>query len=330
VTGNGAQGVFVGGGTNNTIQGNRIGTNPTGTAAVPNQFGGIYLGSQPSSSTVSGNVISGNVISGNASNGIYLDTGATGTAIANNKIGTNEAATAPLGNAGNGITLSGSTSTTIGGTTASMGNVISANTGSGIFGTSSGLITIQGNWIGTNPALAAGLGNAYGINLHASDGLVGGIAAGAQNVISYNGIGVQVDSAGDAIVSNSIFGNQSAGILLTGGALGLINPPDISSVEDEITQTTATGTVTVPIPGTYTLYLQFFANATCEHPPVGEGRTLLTTFTVVTDNFGVGSFVAVLPAGLVGSEITATTSTSLGYPTGTSSGFSDCKNVTPF
>src|SRR5205085_5405634 len=84
------------GATRNAVQGNFIGTDPTGMVRVAN--GGIGV------DVVSGanNVIGGagaarNVISGNQT-GMQIRTGATGTLVQNNYIGVNAAGTAALPN----------------------------------------------------------------------------------------------------------------------------------------------------------------------------------------------------------------------------------------
>src|SRR5262249_58506609 len=81
----------------------------------------------------------------------------------------------------------------IGGATAAARNVISGN-GRGVsleFGASSN--TIQGNYIGLNAAGTAKLANnGAGVQLDATNNLIGGAVAGAGNVISgnaSNGIG---------------------------------------------------------------------------------------------------------------------------------------------
>src|SRR5207253_6525853 len=54
--------------TGNLIQGNKIGTNLAGTAALPNASHGIVL-----NETASGNTIDRNLISGNVGDGVFLD-----------------------------------------------------------------------------------------------------------------------------------------------------------------------------------------------------------------------------------------------------------------
>lgn len=96
----------------NVIQGNRIGTDITGTKALGNgadgifdidEFGNMIGGSEPGA---------GNIISSNTGNGIFLaDVDANENLIQGNRIGTDPTGTLPLGNGGNGILLETSVNT---------------------------------------------------------------------------------------------------------------------------------------------------------------------------------------------------------------------------
>ena len=83
-----------------TISGNYIGTDPTGTRAVPNGRG-IYVGPE-SSDFFAAAWISENVISGNRYSGIWVANGQY-TKIFRNRIGLNAALTAGLGNGSSGV-----------------------------------------------------------------------------------------------------------------------------------------------------------------------------------------------------------------------------------
>jgi parallel beta-helix repeat protein/predicted outer membrane repeat protein len=188
--------------TGTVIQGNRIGTDPTGNTAVPNANGGVVIAISGGGNLVGGSAPgAGNLISGNLGDGVLLgSTAGSGNVIQGNLIGTNAAGTAALGNQGNGIDVLGGDATLIGGPSPGQGNVISGNAADGIFDNSPGSLTIQGNLIGTNAAGAA-LGNQQnGIELLDGAGtVIGGASPGQGNVIS---------------------GNFAAGVLLVGGATG--------------------------------------------------------------------------------------------------------------
>src|SRR5947207_4850793 len=112
-----------------TIQGNYIGTNAAGTAAVAGSIIGVETEgglAGPGSNIIGGTTAAArNVISGNTSAGINLQENTiTGNLIQGNYIGTNAAGTAAIGN-GTGINLLRASDNTIGGTVAGAGNVIS-------------------------------------------------------------------------------------------------------------------------------------------------------------------------------------------------------------
>jgi parallel beta-helix repeat protein len=127
ISGNSDTGIHVSVGGGCTIQGNKIGTNPAGTDAVPNQYG-IALSSAPMVH-IGGdyNAGEGNLISGNQLDGISLGT-SVGTVVKGNTIGTDPAALQPLGNGGAGVYLDqNSTDAVIGGLASGDGNVIAWN-----------------------------------------------------------------------------------------------------------------------------------------------------------------------------------------------------------
>ena len=131
VSGNTSQGLDLHGCSNCAIQGNFIGTNAIGTAALANGSAGVSLDGGGGTTTVSGNVISGNL-----GNGIELHETPNVT-FQGNRIGT-KVGGAALGNGGDGVLLSGGCcggveSSRIGSATdAAAANVIAYNTGVGI------------------------------------------------------------------------------------------------------------------------------------------------------------------------------------------------------
>jgi hypothetical protein len=117
----------------NTVQGNFIGTNASGTAAIPNQNGLRIAGA---SNNIVGGTTAGaaNVISGNEQDGIDLAGPTTmNNVIRGNFIGVLTDGTSPLANGYSGIDLSyGASSNQIGGRTPGAGNVIAHNAGRAI------------------------------------------------------------------------------------------------------------------------------------------------------------------------------------------------------
>ncbi len=134
------------------IEGNFIGTDVTGTLAVPNSGHGIVL-------LASGHRIggagpgAGNLISGNAGHGILLQ-GATDSEIYGNRIGTDVTGTAPLPNAASGINSQFGfvipADNTIGGFNPGEGNVIAFNGSAGIALTNTVRTSIRRNRIFRN------------------------------------------------------------------------------------------------------------------------------------------------------------------------------------
>ena len=137
--------------TKNLVEGDYVGTNAAGTAALGNnEVGfGVYI-QNATGNTVGGTVAgSGNVISGNTASGVDLGI-SSANVIEGNFIGTDHTGEKPLGNAGSGVYALQSSANTIGGTTAAARNVISANGGSGVELYSSSNNLVEGDYIGTD------------------------------------------------------------------------------------------------------------------------------------------------------------------------------------
>jgi hypothetical protein len=209
------------GSNNNTIQGNYIGVAANGTTARQNQRGISLTNS-------SNNLIGGttaatrNVISGNAATGIEINSGGAANIVQGNFIGTNAAGTEALPNPG-GVSISGeeTAGNVIGGTAAGARNLISGNQ-FGISTTGTGT-TIQGNLIGTDVTGTKKIPNSTGIQAIGTNILIGGLTAGARNIISGNSSqGVFVRGAGSKVQGNYIgtditgtlpLGNFSSGVI---------------------------------------------------------------------------------------------------------------------
>ena len=208
----------------NHVEGCFLGTNVTGTIAVPNGVGIVLT------SGVAGNVIGGsaaaarNLISGNTT-GIQ-STGGGATTIQGNFIGTSITGNSPIPNA-RGIGLTSTTGFVIGGANPGEGNVISGNTGEGVFVINGSGCKIQGNRIGTNVAGTEQLSNQWGVYAAVHTGLLvgGDFDAGEGNLISGNQMdGVYIGTDGAVVTGNTIgtdpgatepLGNGRAGIYLS-------------------------------------------------------------------------------------------------------------------
>ncbi len=218
------------------VRGNMIGTNASGSEAMGNGDDGVVV--RASAGVLIGGTTSedGNLVSGNGGHGISVvgdcdvegDGASTGTLIRNNGIGISgegaEAIVFP--NAEDGVFIGSCTeSTTVGGT-ASEGNVISGNGGNGVQ-TDGDLDLITGNFIGTDAADTAGLGNGAGVVVTGDSITIGGPGAG--NVISGNtgtGIDVSDDSLGTLVQSNRIGTNGAGTAPLANGGHGMFVSQD--------------------------------------------------------------------------------------------------------
>ncbi len=209
ISGNTSEGIHLGA-TDNLIEGNQIGTDLSGTHAMPNQTGIILVAAD---NTVGGvDPGAGNLIAGNMGAGVRIDDGASDTVIQGNQIGTDRAGTHALGNA-TGVEVAFGGNNRIGGTTAAAANVISGNQGTGIVINTSGN-WVQGNRIGTTAAGTAAVPNLIGVLVTAAANTIGGTTAGAGNLISGNTMyGIQIttpSAAGNAVQGNTI-GTDLAG-----------------------------------------------------------------------------------------------------------------------
>ena len=207
ISGNGHFGVYItdSGTQNNMIAGNAIGTNASGTAALPNSAGGVEIIGGATSNTIGGTTFAvRNLISGNTGNGVTIsDPGTTGNLVAANYVGVDTTGGVALGNHLGGVRIqNGASSNTIGGTELTSRNVISGNSSDGVLitgvGTSSNLI--EGNSIGADFAGVNPLGNgSNGVQIlsGATSNIVGGPTGGALNLIEFNqDNGVRIADAG--------------------------------------------------------------------------------------------------------------------------------------
>ena len=215
------------------IEGNFLGTDPTGTIARGGGRGVRIMSTGTTPNTVGGNTRAArNVIAGNALHGVELE-GADGTLVTGNFIGTTKSGTAALGNGATGVQLDPTVGARIGGSGAASRNVISGNPYGILLEGADGNF-VEGNYIGTNALGTGNLGNdAGGVAIFGGAGnTVGGAIAGAGNVIANNGDGVEIHNGGataNVVQGNviglnagggAVFGNDRFGVWVTNGADG--------------------------------------------------------------------------------------------------------------
>jgi probable HAF family extracellular repeat protein len=304
ISGNHRDGVFISVSSNNVVEGNHIGTDVSGTAALPNGSG-IFIQGYLFNNLIGGTAPgAGNLISGNLQDGVGID-GGTGNRVQGNLIGTDATGTTALPNRYGIELFSGSWASIIGGSDAGAGNVIAGNRLDGV-GIYSDDNVLQGDFIGTDVSGRLALGNgrngvairafAYGFN----NNVFGG---SAPNVIAYNGRdGVLVDrGTGNAIQENRIFANGHLGIELRHHGNQDQAAPALTSATVGGSTLAVVGTLT-SVPDT-TFTLEFFANT---DTGAGEGEVFLGSLIVTTDAQGQATFTANLAAINPGEFVTAT------------------------
>ncbi|MDR3634724.1 MAG: Ig-like domain repeat protein [Isosphaeraceae bacterium] len=225
-------GVLIDGASDSAVAGNFIGTDVTGTVALPGNAGprpsdtiGVaIIGSMLTmhDNTIGGNTAgAGNVIAGNGKQGILIGAASFtpfDSVIDGNRIGTDASGEKALPNAV-GIEVD-SSDTTIGGTTAAARNIISSNVGDSItaplIGARGNLaitgLLIEGNYIGTDADGQNSLPNQDGIDLEdVQNSTIGGTTQGAGNLISGNagdGVAIIANPNQPAVMFNWIAGNR--------------------------------------------------------------------------------------------------------------------------
>jgi len=238
ISGNKGVGITIRGSAN-LVQGNYIGTDASGTVAIPNGMEGIWIAPGARDNIIGGrSVEERNVISGNDLFGLSISgRGATGNVVKGNYIGVDASGSTALANPHGLVIGDGAQNNVIGGSGRGEGNVISANgTGVLIRGADTSGNTIIGNYIGTDASGGQPLGNALGIWMlkGAHQNIIGGTGGGEGNVISDNSLyGVHVEgpeTVGNTIRGNSIYSNGRQGIQTTDGGNGELEPPAISDV----------------------------------------------------------------------------------------------------
>jgi hypothetical protein len=250
------QAIVLQGGNGNHIEGNFIGTDASGTAAVGNGGHGIDILS--GNDHVIGTTLPGdrNIISGNAFTGIRINS-LTGILIQGNFIGTGRDGSSPLGNGANGVGfefVGAGSNNLVGGTVAGAGNVIANNGANGV-ALDEGITNtpILSNSIFANGAL--------GIDLTHS-GSIGGVT---------------LNDAGDGDT----------------GANNLQNFPVITGVTTTGSDVTITGFFSSSPSADYRL--EFFGNDAADPSGFGEGQTFLGFTDVTTDGAGGAAFSVNFP-----------------------------------
>ena len=219
ISGNTENGIRIENSNNNSISGNIIGLDASGTSALGN-VGGVRIRLSSISTDIGS--LAGNVVSGNTGTGISIESGSNSTIVRNNFVGTDVTGVTYVAGQGAGISVTDSANNVIGGTSV-QGNVIANNSVFGVklVGLAATGNAVSGNDINDNGAVGVGIlletganGNFIGVTDGGFDG----------NSIQGNGnFGIQLFGVGTSNnrVAGNLIGNVSAsgiGIYFNGGA----------------------------------------------------------------------------------------------------------------
>jgi titin len=202
----------------NTVSGNLIGTDLSGTVALGNA-NGVYLAGWANYNVIGGATAGErNIISGNGIGVMIHQTGANGNVVAGNYIGTDISGAHPLGNSEYGVFIvDGPDGNIVGGMEPGEGNLISGNpTGVMIAGSDANHNAVIGNLIGTDASGTSALGNQTGISLY-----TGTFSRIERNLISGNlGSGILLGDWNSLILGNLI-GTDISGTQTLGNGVGI-------------------------------------------------------------------------------------------------------------
>ncbi|MFK7840818.1 MAG: right-handed parallel beta-helix repeat-containing protein, partial [Sphingorhabdus sp.] len=286
-----------------TIEGNIIGLNANGTAALANGATGLRINTS-SQVTVGGTTAAQrNIISGNGADGILLER-SNNVYLLGNYIGVASNGTNSIGNGDDGLDIDDADNITIGGTTAAARNIISGNDDEGIdVKNGSSNIVIQGNYVGTDAGGTLDLGNSgAGVQINGSAAhLVGDGSASGANIIAFSGgDGIRIigSSTQVAILANAIFSNgvgdggdngidiENDGVTANdgndsdSGANDRLNFPEFVAVEADGNASLAYN-FNLDVPANGLGYrIDFFKNSTPDSSNYGQGEIWLGSTNV--------------------------------------------------
>ncbi len=270
-------------GSGNRIEGNFIGTDPSGTQDLGHFGDGVFIYGG-TNNTVGGTTKGArNLISGNGDTGVSVQNeGTTGTKVQGNLIGTKADGTSALGNSSHGVLILEADNTVVGGTGAA--NTIAFNGGDGV-SVDDGVDSISGD-----------------IEVARANKVLG------NSIFSNAGLGIDLvpepdeDSRTDVPTAN----DGGAADDSDDGANGLQNKPALSSATSSGGTTTIAGVLDTK-PDT-TLTVQFFSN-----PSGNEGKKFIGSKSVTTGSDGNVTFTFTpAQAVAVGQTITATATSASG------------------
>ncbi|HEU4754913.1 MAG TPA: hypothetical protein VFU47_17530, partial [Armatimonadota bacterium] len=288
ISGNDNDAIFITGDTADraVIQGNFLGTNAAGTAAIPNDNDAIFITAGSDNNLIGGgsatarNLISGNNGFGVSFNG-FLGLGSTGNRVQGNLIGTDVTGTQPIPNTDGGISFFDAAGNIVGdevggetdvrGAPAALPNVIAFNGGPGVAMFSRDLPT---------------LGNAVLGNSIFSNGELG------------------IDLGGDGVTPNDGLQDKDT------GPNELQNFPVLTSAVGSASSLTVQGTLSSSADRVF--IIELFASSAGDPSGFGEGQFFLGRSLVTTDGSGEATFSMTVSSPIPGGVLTATATDPLG------------------
>ena len=277
-----AAGALLGSPVGNRVEGNLIGTDDAGTAALPNVGDGVEI-RDSLTNTIGGTATgAGNVISGNDGAGVRVATlnrdQADGNSILANLIGTDAAASGDLGNGDSGVYIDDASHNQIGDSD-------------------------------DPPWLDSGFGNTIAFN--ADDGVT--ISGGDGNTIEHNSISFNVDLGIDLVGPSGPNDNDDAEDLdADNGSNRLQNFPVIQSASRSAGQTTIDWTLDSLADTTFRV--EAYSSAACDDSGHGEGQAFLHSTDVTTDAAGHAGRLLIIGDRVRGSSVTMTASVVSAFP----------------
>lgn len=299
ISGNGYAGVspHYTGSNGNSIIGNYIGTDISGSYDFGNAGDGIAI-----EQGAFNNLVKENLISGNDGAGVTIwDWGSSYNTVVGNTIGLDASGKEPLGN-GLGVSVGGRAEfNRIGGITAEERNIISGNNGGGVsLGGGGGVENlVLGNFIGTDVTGTRALGNTgAGVNFEGTYSFVGGLTEEERNVISGNDIGVNLSGLGVEYnwIAGNYIGTDVNGTVSLGNAYGVTmsNGAARNVVQDNLISGNLEGGVNIQGDREDASFNLLWANrigtAADGVSPLSNGRDGL--FIEVSSNTAVGNIIA--------------------------------------
>jgi len=314
----GNNGIYLTNSTQTIIQGNRIGTDASGTVGLANSWHGIYL-DHSISNQIGGTIANtGNLISGNGRTGIFMSS-SDEQIVQGNYIGTDISGNNAVANLLDGIQLYlNSCSNLIGGSLTGAANVISGNGNGAVYCSGASMNTIQGNLIGIAADGSSPLGNAthsVQFDIGSTNNILGGINAMEGNSIantkrtsgiSYAGVRIRNGAFNNLVSGNSIYNNAGLGIDLgnagvnanISGETGVLATNANRLQNYPILSSAASGTIGTLIHGSFnsapniSYSLEFFASPFGNTNGFGEGKiylghTNIALGTLISTNFSI-------------------------------------------